>query len=68
MIAFAKNRPIVLAFRVWLGCALISVFMLWIGGAEAFSRPTAKLVLLCALLGWAIPFADWVRAKKAKNE
>ncbi|MFD0860067.1 hypothetical protein [Roseovarius aquimarinus] len=65
---FAKDRPIAFAFRIWLFCALFSVCMVWIGGADAFARPSAKLVLSAALLGWVIPFIGWIRAKKAKNE
>jgi hypothetical protein len=67
-IAFATKRPIALAFRIWLVCALFSAFMLWIGGPEAFNRPTAKLILFWGMLGWAVPFADWIRVKKAKDE
>lgn len=67
-LAFAKDRPIALAFRVWLFCALFSVCMAWIGGADALAKPSAKLMVFVALLGWIIPCVDWIAAKKAKTK
>ena len=68
VIAFATKRPIALAFRIWLICALFSVFMFWFGGSEWLNKPTAKIIGFWGLVGWAVPFIDWIRAKKAKNE
>ena len=67
-IAFAQSRPVAFSFRIWLAVALFSALMLSVIGLEAFSTPSRKLILLIALLGWVIPFADWIRAKKMRDE
>ncbi len=66
--AFAKDRPIALAFRIWLGLTLFSALMLTLDGLAAFDSPGRKLILLFALLGWIIPFVDWIRTRKAIDE
>ncbi len=61
---WAKLYPLAFAFRFWLFIAAFSAILLSMVGLSAFNKPSGKLILLLALMGWIVPFTMWIRKNR----
>ncbi len=65
---FDKERPVAFWLRLWLTSIFFLGIIIPLAGLESLDRPSEKLVLLFAILGWIIPFVFWIKAKKAGDK
>ncbi|MDA3858212.1 MAG: hypothetical protein PF480_08250 [Roseovarius sp.] len=65
---WVKLHPITFLFRAWLFIAVFMTIMLLTDGLTSLTKPSERFSLAIAGLGWIVPFAMWIRKRKAEKK
>jgi Mn2+/Fe2+ NRAMP family transporter len=65
---WTERHPVAFLFRAWLFFAACVVLVFLVEGFEGFEKPSGRLGLAVAVLGWILPFVMWVRKRKLEQK